>query len=191
MERRADKLWWGRAPAQYLAHSSGASRITVFALLFLALFGLFHLLYESARGTPVERLLIDDLTVKPSVAAINLLTPSEHVTAKGHRLVSPYAKLSVLNGCEGIETMLLLIAAVVAYAAPWRTKAIGLLLGMLFVYTLNQIRIVSLYYAFRHNKELFFVLHGYLAPTLIIAAAGLYFLWWISRAQHLPDVARA
>lgn len=187
MKRKADKSWTWRETTRHLARLTGARRVATFALLFLVLFGSFHVLYETARGTAVERLLIDDFTVKPSVALINLLTPAESVTAKGHRLVSPSARLSVLNSCEGFETMLLLIAAVAAYAARWRAKAIGLLLGMLLIYALNQVRIVSLYYAFRYDRELFHALHGYLAPMLIIAAAGLYFLWWVSREQRLLD----
>lgn len=153
----------------------------VFALLFLPLFGALSLLYHTARGTAVERVLIDILTVKPSAAVISFFTPADQVVAQGSRLVSPYVRLSILNGCEGIETMLLLIAAVLAFAAPWRDKILGVVVGTLLIYTLNQSRIVLLYYAFRHDRELFHLLHGYLFPMMLVAGAGFYFLWWVGR----------
>jgi exosortase family protein XrtM len=94
--------------------------------------------------------------------------------------------LSVLNGCEGTETLFLLVAAVVAFAASWRHKLWGILLGGLLVYGLNQIRIVALYFALRHDKELFSALHGYVGPTLIIILCSLFFLWWIGRIPRTP-----
>lgn len=170
---------------QRLTHLAGSRREAVFALLFLAIFGVLSSLYGMVRDTAVERLLIDVLTVKPSATLIALFTSSEQVAAQGPRLVSPFGRLSILNGCEGIETMLLLIAAILAYRAPWREKVTGVAAGTLLLYTLNQARIVLLYYAFRHNRELFHLLHGYVFPLILVASAGFFFLWWISRrAPH-------
>lgn len=163
------------------ARWAGLRNEFVFALLFLAIFATLASLYHASRGTVVERLLIDVVTVKPSAALIGFLTPSEQVVARGHLLVSPNARLSVLNGCEGIETILLLAAAILAYRAPWRQKVIGVLLGTLVIYALNQVRIVSLFYAFHYDREIFNALHGYVAPVILIILGGLYFLWWLSR----------
>ena len=181
---KGDKQWNWRSTARNLAQLMDHRRELGFALLFLVVFAGLFSLYATARGTAVERLLIDVCTVKPSAALIGLITPSEQVVAMDHRLVSPQARLSILNGCEGIETMLLLVSAILAYARPWRAKFLGALAGILLVYGLNQIRIVALYYAFRYNRELFDLLHGYAAPIIIIACAGLYFLWWIE--WHAP-----
>ena len=126
MEKQIRRKWkWQVAWRQFAASLTGSRHTLEFALLFLAIFGSLHLLYETTQGTSVERLLINDLTVKPSATVINLLTPAEQVTAIGHRLVSPFAGLSVLNGCEGTETILLLGAAILAFRTPWRDKAIG------------------------------------------------------------------
>lgn len=152
-----------------------------FALLFLAIFGVLSSIYAGARDTAIERVLIDELTVKPSATLIALLTPAEQVTAQGYRLVSPHARLSVRSACEGIETMLLLAAAILAYRASWRDKVAGVVLGTLLVYAFNQVRIVSLFYAFRYDRALFDALHGYVAPAILIILGGVYFLWWLSR----------
>jgi exosortase family protein XrtM len=159
----------------------------VFIVGFLAVFGALQFGYSASRGTVVERVVIDMATIRPAAMAINLISPEEQVRPHEHRLVSPYVKLSVLNGCEGTETLFLLIAAVLAFNAPWRHKLLGILLGGLLVYQLNQVRIVALYYALRLDKDLFSALHGYVGPTLIILLCCLFFLWWIGRIPRKPN----
>lgn len=149
--------------------------VITFALIFFAMqWG-----YQSARGTALEQLVIDEATVKPSVALINWLSPSEQVKASGPQLLSPTTRLSVLNGCEGTESLFLIIAAIMAYRSPWRHKVIGLLAGTALIYTLNQGRIVGLYFALKQNQALFSALHGYIGPTLIIAIGCLFFMGWM------------
>lgn len=159
------------------------SRLLVFVALFMVVFFGCEALYMQSRGTGFERVFIDTLTVKPSAALINWFTPDEGVSAQGPRLVSPFARLSVLNGCEGTEAMFLLIAAITAFAAPWRHKLSGALLGIGLVYVLNQIRIVVLYYSFRTDRALFDSIHGILGPALIVLVACGFFLWWATRAS--------
>ena len=54
---------------------------------------------------------------------------------------------------------------------------------MLLIYGLNQIRIVALYFAVRHDKVLFELIHGLVGPLAIIAVACLFFAWWIGRGE--------
>ena len=152
-----------------------------FALAFLLAFFLLQYGYSASRGTAFEHLVIDVATVRPSVAVINLIAPLEQAQATGHRIVSPLGGLSILNGCEGTESIFLLLAAIAAFTAPWKHKLKGALLGTLFVYVLNQGRIVSLYFAAHYDRHWFDLLHGYVAPTLIIVLACVFFLWWASR----------
>lgn len=154
-----------------------------YALLFLALFFTFQSLYQNGRDTRVVRFLIDDLTVAPSAVLILWLTPDEGVVAQGHRLVSPHVRLSVLNGCEGTEVMLLLAAAMLAFGMGRRRTLLGIIVGGLLVYVANQARVVALYYGLRFDRSLFEALHGYVAPTIVIAVAGLFFLYWVSHAE--------
>lgn len=149
------------------------------SLLFLLVFTLLHVGYQVSRGTVIEQVVIDQATVLPSAILINLLNSEERVVAEGHRLVSPTARLSILNGCEGTESLFLIIAAIVAYTARWPQKAAGILAGILLIYLVNQARIVGLWFALRHDRQLFAVMHGYIAPTLIIMAASLFYLWWM------------
>ena len=127
----------------------------------------------------IEKAFIDIATVRPSAFIINQLQSAERVHAQGHRLVSSQVKLSVLKGCEGTESLFLIIAAILAFRSPWRHTLAGVALGTVVIYLANQARIVALYFALRHDRELFAALHGYIAPMLIIVVGCLFYLWWI------------
>lgn len=161
-----------------------------FAALFLVFFFTLQFVYSMSRGSAVETAVIDLATVKPSALVVGWISPGEQARAEGHRIVSPHGSLSVLNGCEGTESMFLLLAAMLAYPMPWFAKLKGAALGAVLIYLLNQTRIVALYFAHRNSTAAFALLHGYVAPTLIILLASLLFLWWIGRKEcrtHEPD----
>ncbi len=155
-----------------------------FALVFLFAFCVLQFSYQAGRDGLVEHLVIDVATVYPSTALINFIDPDKHAVASGQRILSPHGSLSILNGCEGTETLFLLAAAIAAFRASWRSKLKGLLLGTVLVYCLNQARIVVLFFAARENRSWFEMIHGYIAPSLIIVLCSLFFLWWAQTANR-------
>jgi len=161
-----------------------------FVALFLGIFALFSLAWSGTRGTVVERLVIDQTTVAAGAWIIDRISPEEGVRAQGPRLVSPKVRLSVLNGCEGTESILLFAAAVLAFPAPWRKKPAGLLLGLIWVFLLNQTRIVSLFFILRHRPQWFEAMHGTIAPIFIIVAGGIVFSFWLNWASREDNHAR-
>lgn len=73
--------------------------------------------------------------------------------------------------------------------APISIKArlVGIALGALVVLALNQVRVIGLFYAYRINRDLFDMLHGVVAPLLlIVAVAGCFLLWlnWHTTADR-------
>lgn len=150
-----------------------------FIVLFAIVFFTLNWGYQKTSGTVIEKAFIDIATVRPSAFIINQLQSAERVHAQGHRLVSSQVKLSVLKGCEGTESLFLIVAAILAFRSPWRHTLAGVALGTVVIYLANQARIVALYFALRHDRELFAALHGYIAPMLIIAVGCLFYLWWI------------
>ncbi len=155
-------------------------------LLFLATFFILQYAWEMARGTGLEHFIIDDITVRPSAWIIDTLWPGSAVRAEGHRLVAPAGRLNVLNGCEGLETLFLLLAAFIAYPFGWRTRLLGMALGTGLVFVLNQARIVTLWAAFLNDKVLFGLLHGTILPLTLVAACLAYFLVFLSRHDPQP-----
>jgi len=151
-------------------------------LAFLVVFAVLQAAYFALRGGSAERLVIHDLVVRPAVAAINLLTPELGAQAQAHRIAAPGGSLAVLPGCEGTESLLLLWAALLVAPLPVRARLTGALIAAGLVFSLNQFRIVGLFYAARVDRALFEYLHGYVAPAIIVVVALAFFLWWQARA---------
>lgn len=161
--------------------SAPSTGILRFAFRFAAAFFILQWAYQATAATVVQRFYIDILTVRPSAAVLQLLAPSDQVVALGHRLLWPGGRLSLLRGCDGTEALFLLLAAFVAMRMDWRQRLWGMAAGTLLIYLLNQARIVGLYFAVRHDRETFDLLHGLLGPLFIITAATVFFAWWTQR----------
>lgn len=164
-------------------HNESHSWTVIRIAAFITAFFILQMLYQNCRGTAIEHIVIDKMTVAPSAQLISWLTPQEGIIAQGHSLISGYVHLSVLNGCEGTEAILMLISAILIFPRSLRSKAFGIMVGGLLIYLINQARIVALFYCLRFDRSLFEPLHSYIAPTLVIAMTGLYFIYWVSGAK--------
>lgn len=161
----------------------------VSALVFLAVFFILQMTYDACRGSDFEHFILGDLTVAPAAAVINFLTPAVHVKALGNQLIAPGGGITVLKGCEGTEIMFMLVAAFSAVVMPWRRRLAGLGMGVLLVFCLNQARLVALFYVYRSEPSLFNLLHGTVAPIVLILCVALYALYWMGDSLEIaqPD----
>lgn len=92
--------------------------------------------------------------------------------------------VSIQPGCNGVEAMICLTAAIVAFPASWKHKLYGLLFGFLAIQALNIVRIISLFYLLQWNKDWFEWAHLYLWQALIILDALIVFIVWV---RMLPE----
>lgn len=95
--------------------------------------------------------------------------------------------VKIAAGCNGIEAMILLIAAIAAFPAPWRYRLLGLGVGLLSVQALNLVRIVSLFYLGIWHTPSFEWAHLYLWQALIMLDTLLVWLLWI---RYIPSRPR-
>lgn len=151
------------------------------AAAFLVLFALLQAGWEAARGSALERWWIHDLTVRTATAAIGLLTPEAAAVARGPSIDAPGGGLNVRIGCDGADVVFLLAAAILCFPMRWRVRAAALASGVVFVFVLNQLRVIGLFYAFRHDRALFDLMHAAGAPLLMVALCGLFFHAWQGR----------
>jgi exosortase/archaeosortase family protein len=152
-------------------------------VIFLASFFVLQLGWTQARGTFLERWVIDYATVRTSVAVVNALTPQADAVALGASILSPGGGVTVRNGCEGTEVLFLLIAAILCYPFSWGMRLAGAVAGLLFVFVINQVRLVALFYAVRTDSPLFGPLHGVVAPLVLILCTLIFFVALISWGQ--------
>ncbi len=150
-------------------------------LKFVVLFAVIFVAGTKAHEVTRARLapfLVGTLTVKPSAAFINLVTPSEGTKAVGN-LLKGQVTIRVGQGCDGIDGLLLLLAAVLAFPTTARAKFTALAAGVPLVYTCNLVRIVALYQVQRHAPLYFDLMHAYVGQTVIIIVGCGFFLFWM------------
>lgn len=87
--------------------------------------------------------------------------------------------VAIMPGCNGVEACIILIAAMLAFPAPWRMKWIGLGVGIVAVQAVNILRIVSLFYLGQWNMQWFEFAHLYLWQALIMLDVLVVWLLWV------------
>lgn len=165
-----------RTPPKFIRRS-----VLTFLAMFVITYAALYSLYLSVPDRVFESLYYYGI-VLPGSAAVKVVSPDEVVVVSRNSIQSRTALLEIVHGCDGIELLLLLSAAIVAFPALWTHKAAGLLSVVALVYVVNETRIVALYFVLSYRSAWFDLLHEYLIPGTLLALCGAWFMWWASRA---------
>ena len=117
-----------------------------FILVFLVLLAVLFV----AELTPfVERYVIVPFTSVLAEACAWIIHLFDGSTVSHGKLIQNANGsfiVSIERGCNGIEAVIILISAILAFPAPWKHRLVGLVLGFLAIQVLNLVRIVSLFF---------------------------------------------
>ena len=158
--------------------------IVMFAIAYAALYWSYLQIPEDVLNSKIYYFAI----TAPCAVVLHLIAPADSVSATGSQIVFGSSSLEIVRGCDGVSTYFLLVSAIVSIAASWRRVFIGVVAATVFVYLLNQCRIVALYFILTRRAEWFSPLHSYVFPTLFVLAAVVFFTAWAS-PRH--DASRA
>lgn len=150
---------------------------------FLLKFCLYLLLFFAATAPrPMNDAFVEPFTAAVARAggfAAGLF--GEETTMVGTAIISPRFAVNVRTGCNGLETIYIFFAGVLAFPAPWTRKAAGLVLGFLAIQALNLVRIVSLFYIGVHFPKHFEDSHIVVWQAIVILFGVALFLLWADR----------
>ncbi len=90
-------------------------------------------------------------------------------TLQGSIIQLPSISLDVEFGCNGIDAVMVYIIAVMAFPATWKKRIVGMIAGFFLIQTINILRISSLAYLGFYHKDVFELIHLYLAQGMMIA----------------------
>ncbi len=100
------------------------------------------------------------------------------VTVDGSILRLPSISLDVRFGCNGLEAVMIYSVAVITFPSKWRDKIVGILAGFLLIQLINVFRIAGLAYSGVYHRQLFDIIHIYVAQGVMIAIAlGVFLLY--------------
>lgn len=87
--------------------------------------------------------------------------------------------VAIQAGCNGVEATIVLVAAIIAFPAPWRWKLYGIAVGFVAIQAANLARIISLFYLGQWSHTAFEWAHLYVWQALIMLDVLLVFLIWL------------
>lgn len=152
-------------------------------VIFLVLFGALL----AGGFTLLSVNWVNDHVVEPFTAgvatasgvALNLV--GQGVAQDGTVLRNDRFAVNIENGCNGVETMIIFMAAVLAFPASWRSRLAGLGLGLVAIQGVNLVRVVALFLTGSYLPSLFDASHTVIWQTLVILSGVLLWLLWASR----------
>jgi len=163
-------------------------RQTLFLVRFAVLLLVFFVVIWLG---PVDRNVIAPFTrglARVSAVVLNLF--GEQVSVFGSVIQGKGFAVDIKGGCNGVEAMLLLCAAIAAFDAPWRSRLLGLLAGSAALMSFNIVRIVSLYMIGERWRQLFETFHLAVWQTIMFALAASIFAFWSGRFASRHVAAR-
>ncbi len=153
------------------------------ALVFFLVFGALELAWQFQDGGVLSRWVIDRGIVAPAAVVAAALTPGLGIHAVGSRLRSPTGGINIVNGCDGMETLFMLIAGLAVAPISPAARVLGVLAGIPVVYAANLVRILVLFHAHRAGAEWFDVLHGSVTPVAMVLAVAAFYHAWLRRSS--------
>ena len=160
--------------------------LTLFVALLAALFAIEML-------QPVQRHVVLPWTALLADASGWLMRLFDDEVAVSGKVIASTVKpfgVSIEPGCNGVEAMIVLLAAIMAFPSSFKAKLWGLGLGFLAVQSVNLLRIVSLFFLGQWNFKVFEFAHLYMWQALIMLDVLVVWLLWMRYvAKHDPKPA--
>ena len=152
------------------------SPVLKFLIGFAACMILFYLVYLSPFF--VENIGKPILTGQAKISSLILNIFGQNTTANQDIISSPEYTISIKNGCDGLETLAIMLSGIVVFPIAFRLKWPGLLYGTIALMVLNFFRIVALFFVGKNfSQNVFDILHEQ-GGFVIFTVLGV-FLWII------------
>ena len=165
---------------------SEKSPVVQFALAFASVMALFYAFYFSPLYDRVFLPPIINTQAGVAGGILNLFGMGVEVSES--IITGSGTTVNVKNGCDGLEAIALLSAAILIFPLPFKYKWQGLLAGIAVLLVLNQLRIAGLYLVQRYWPQAFDFLHlhgGFVLFTFASILLSMIWIRWALRKHKL------
>lgn len=156
----------------------------VFVARFLAALVVFYLIVALEPVNAHVIVPFTELVVRGSALILHGIR--EPIAVAGTVISTSAFALDVRNGCNGVEAMLLVAAAMVAFPATIASRLSGLLVASLGIQILNLLRVSSLVWLGQHHRQVFDVVHVAVWQSIVILAGLSMFVFWSVKFAKRP-----
>jgi exosortase/archaeosortase family protein len=119
------------------------------------------------------------LEVLARISATILERLTDGIQVRGTLISGSLFSVEIAQGCDAYRICALLAAAMLAFPASWRQKAIGLVLGLLWLNALNFVRICGLYFIGGLHYPEFHRAHVIYFPIFLILMTVVAWIAWV------------
>ena len=158
--------------------ASRRREITFLVLFLVLLAGGFTVLSINA---------VNDLVVEPFTAVVARVSGAllnvigQDVTLRGTVIENSRFAVNIRNGCNGVETVVIFVSAVLAFPAPWRARLAGLALGVVAIQAVNLVRVAALFLTGVYLPHFFKSAHTVVWQSVVILFGVMLWIFWASR----------
>ncbi|MEM7355772.1 MAG: exosortase H [Acidobacteriota bacterium] len=141
---------------------------------------------------PVNDNVVEPFTggvAKVSGSVLNLI--GQDISMEGTIVRNNRFAVNIRNGCNGVETMIIFLAAVLAFPASWKARGVGLALGLIAIQVVNLIRVVALFLTGVYFPKFFDSSHTVVWQTIVILFGVLLWIFWANRFASLTPAEAA
>ena len=158
-------------------------RIVFVARFVAALVGLYAIV---ALNQVNDYVIVPFTEIIASGSAAVLRSVESGVFAAGTVIRSPRFAIDVQNGFNGVEAVILLCAAILAFPATLRSRLVGLAIASVTIELLNVVRLSSLFWLGEHHRAIYDFVHVAVWQSLVILAAISIFVLWSWKFAEKP-----
>lgn len=153
---------------------------TVYRLLlkFTGVIALFYLAWASRFFQ--ETVVFPIAKLYAAAAGLCLKVMGYSIQVSEDVIGSEAFSISIRNGCDGIEGLMILLTAILIFPTSLKDKLWGLVCGSLFLIGLNLFRIISLYWFGVHIPSLFELMHVSVWQVLFILLSLITLFYWMN-----------
>ncbi len=171
------------APASFWrSHRQEILFLTVFVVILGGGFSLLSLNW--VNGHVIEPFTAG--VARASGVTLNLI--GQDIEMQGTAIRNGRFAVNIENGCNGVETMIIFLAAVLAFPASWKSRAAGLVLGLVAIQFVNLIRVVALFLTGAYFPKFFDSSHTVVWQTIVILFGVFLWIFWANRFASPPPV---
>jgi len=159
----------------------------IFLVKFLAVYFLGNIIYglyiESfgSVADPMTSWVSEQAVVFIRFVGMNSETLGDDFAPKVRLLLDGHSVVSVYEGCNGLNVMIIFVAFLMAYAGNARRLLWFIPFGLLVIHLINLVRIILLFFVAEYYKHYLYFTHKYLFTAVIYVVVLILWYWWITR----------
>ena len=160
-------------------------------ILFCLLMGAFYGLDQSEW---FHQVILSSLSkLNANVAACVLSFLGLHAEAANEAVITTSGRFEIAGSCTGSFVFMMYAAAILPFPSPWKSRLLGVLLGLVTLSLLNFFRTSLIILVASRFPQSLWTFHIIIGQIVVIVGMMAVFLWWMKNNQqdHRPSFLKS